>query len=122
MALGSLGAPGESAAFVEGPSQSPATYRVTPSARMAAKTSKAGASLTFCLSVVRIDFSLFDGLVVDVSIDLDQMRDYIAAPSLLSITVDPLDESNRLPLGEIVVVKLEVHVRRGNQGPETICT
>ncbi|MGD8650079.1 MAG: hypothetical protein PVJ77_26340 [Desulfobacterales bacterium] len=48
------------------------------------------------------------------------MRDHIAAPSFLSITVDLFDESNRLPFGEIVAVELEVHVRRGNQGPETI--
>ena len=72
------------------------------------------------INSVCIDFSLLDGLVVNVSMYLDQMRDHIAAPTLLRITIDPLDESNRLLFCEIVVVELELHVRRGNQGPETI--
>jgi hypothetical protein len=48
------------------------------------------------------------------------MRDHIATPSLLCITVDPLDESNRLPFSEIVIFELKVHVGRGNKGLETI--
>jgi hypothetical protein len=41
-------------------------------------------------------------LVVNVALDLDQMRDHVAGPALLGIPINSLDESNRLILGEVV--------------------
>ena len=52
------------------------------------------------------DKSLLDGLVVHVALDLDQMRDHVAAPALLGIPIDPLDKANRLTLGEVVAIAI----------------
>jgi len=52
----------------------------------------------------------FNGLSVDVALDLYQMRFYITTPSLLGIFINPLDDSYWLTFGEIVVFEVKEHI------------
>ena len=78
------------------------------------------ASLPGFWNIAHARLTSLDRLVVDVTVDRDQVRPDITAPALLGIAVNALDQPHRLTLGKVVAFEIEIDVRRGDQGFKAI--